>query len=209
MTLLRFTLVSDGSSDKALIPVLKWLVAQHAVNVGIDAQWADLRNLPRPPRALDERIQLAVKLYPCDLLFVHRDAEGQPAERRYEEIRDALRSIPDPPAVCVVPVRMMEAWLLFDEKAVRWASDNPNGRMPLNLPAIRDVERVPDPKAILHDALKSASGLPVKRRQRFRIEERVHRVADLIEDFAPLRQAPAFHRLEQETGPCVRELIGQ
>ena len=33
------------------------------------------------PRGLSERIRAAVELYPCDLLFIHRDAEGEPPPR--------------------------------------------------------------------------------------------------------------------------------
>ncbi len=110
---LRYTLLSDGSSDKALLPMLIWLLREHHVDCAIQSNWADLRRLPKPPKTLSARIISSLDLYPCDLLFVHRDAEREPCGFRVAEIREAvekaLKSVPVPPYVCVVPVRMQEA----------------------------------------------------------------------------------------------------
>lgn len=102
------------------------------------------------------------------------------------------------PAVCVVPVRMQEAWLLCDEAALRAAAGNPHGKEILELPPVVQLESLPDPKRLLHDLLRQASGLGAKRRKRFPVQERTHRLADLIEDFSPLRTLPAFARLEAD-----------
>jgi len=56
--------------------------------------------------------------------------------------------------VPAVPVRMTEAWLLFDEAAIRRAAGCPNGSMPLELPSLKTSEDIPDPKTILHEALR-------------------------------------------------------
>ena len=48
---------------------------------------------------------------------------------------------------------MTESWLLFNEPALRRAADNPLGRTMLELPRARDVEAIPDPKALLHRLL--------------------------------------------------------
>ena len=113
MQRLRFTLVGDGSSDRALIPILTWLLRQHWDAVPIQSEFSDLRWLPNPPKGLSQRIDKSIELYPCDLLFVHRDAEGESVEKRREEIRESLersergRTLP---VICVIPVRMQEAW---------------------------------------------------------------------------------------------------
>jgi len=86
-------------------------------------RWADLRGLPAPPSGLRDRVTRAVELYPCQLLFVHRDAEGQEPELRYEEIRTSNQT--GRLHVAVVPVRMQEAWLLHDEGALREAAGRP------------------------------------------------------------------------------------
>lgn len=197
MTSLRFTLLADGSSDRALLPLLGWLLQQHSARA-FQRQWADLGALREPPRNLAGRIQAALELYPCDLLFVHRDAERESRDLRVREIRQHLARLPDQPVVCVVPVRMQEAWLLFDEPSLRRAADNPRGHMPLPLPSLGEIEAIPNPKALIHELLREASGLRPGRLQRFHTAPRVHRLAELIEDFGPLRGLSAFQALERD-----------
>ncbi len=195
---IRYTLLSDGSSDKALLPILSWLFYEHCPDYAIQAEWADLGRLPRAPDKLSERIKSSIELYPCDVLFVHRDAEKMSWEKRTNEIRQELANI-NPPAVCVVPVRMMEAWLLFDKMAIRQAAGNPNGSQPLKLPAMNDIERLPNPKQILHNLLRLASGHSGKRRrQRLPISKFAFRVTQMTESFEPLRELAAFKQLEDE-----------
>lgn len=197
MSLLTFTLLSDGSSDRALLPVLQWLLRQNTV-LDFQGEWADLRRMIAPPRSLEERIRAALTLYPCDLLFIHRDSEKASREDRVREIRQHLQTLPGQTAVCVVPVRMQEAWFLFDESAIRLAADNPRGRMDLALPSLSDVEALADPKSLLWSMLSNASGLRAGRLHRFRPEARIHRLSEVIEDFSPLRRLPAFQALEDE-----------
>ena len=128
---MRFTLIADGASDAVLMPILTWSIRQHKVSP-VAGQWADLGRMPRQSNRA-RLIQSALDLYPCDVLFVHRDAEAQSPEARRSEIV-SLMAETSVPQVPVVPVRMTEAWLLFDEKAIRWAASNPNGSQPLGLP---------------------------------------------------------------------------
>jgi hypothetical protein len=194
---LRYTLLSDGSSDRALLPILTWLLRQHLAECAIQAEWADLRRLRRPPKTLAARIRTTLELFACDLLLVHRDAERETHALRSAEIREAAADIAVP-IVCVVPIRMQEAWLLFDEKAIRSAAGNPRGDEPLSLPHITTVEAIPDPKNVLFALLRDASGLQGRRRKRFSAPPAVHRIAELIANFTPLRTLPAFQALEEE-----------
>lgn len=205
MTPLTFTLLSDGSSDRALLPVLRWLLRQSSARDFVD-QWADLRQLRHPPRLLSDRIRVALALYPCDLLFVHRDAEGESRELRVAEIHEHLHEEGSrQTALCVVPVRMQEAWFLFDEAAIRSAADNPRGRMPLAVPPLEKLEEIPDPKGLLWNLLSTASGLRPGRLRRFSPAPRMHRLADLIEDFSALRRLSAFQALEEELQQLLAE----
>jgi hypothetical protein len=204
---LRYTLLSDGPADKALMPILTWLLRQHVPNLPIQYRWADLRRLLRPPRELHERIQESIRLYPCDLLFVHRDAETASLEVRLNEIKEAVlnSSVENETStvVCVVPVRMTEAWLLFDIDAIRQAAGNPNGTVPLNLPSLSNIEALPDPKKVLHDILREATELSSRRKKRFDTNRAVQRIPDFIEDFSPLRRLSAFIALEEEVEDTI------
>ena len=202
---LRYTLVTDGSSDAALRFPIDWLLR----NLGeheMAGEWADLRWRRARVESLPERIRAAAKSYPCDLLIVHRDAEGAGHADRLAEIATAIRAVRDcAPHVAVAPVRMTEAWLLHDERAIRIAAGNPNGTVPLRLPDLDELERHLDPKRILRDALLAATGARGRRLKRKKRDFPWlrYRVAELIEDYAPLRGLPAFHAFE---GDLRREL---
>lgn len=211
MERLRFTLVADGSSDRALLPVLTWLLRQHCEGIPIQREFSDLRRLRNPPRDLFQRIDKSMELYPCDLLFVHRDAEGEPVEKRQEEIRKALERSERGktlPVVCVVPVRMQEAWLLIDESALKKAAGNPASRQSLSMPEVRELENLPDPKTVLHGLLRQASGLRGRRLKRFHrdLGKCVQLVAEQIGDFGLLRGLTAFRELENQVA-CHRKRI--
>ena len=199
---IRYTLISDGPSDRALLPILTWVLREKGNVSLVQAEWADLRRLPQPPQSLPERILSAIDLFPCDLLFIHRDAERDDPESRYKEIRIALHEATkrgfQAPAVCVVPVRMTEAWLLFDEPAIRLAAGNPNGKNPLNVPELSVIEQIPDPKDVLFEVLRAASGLKGRHLKRFSMAESRIRITELISDFSPLRKLSAFKRLEKD-----------
>ncbi len=80
MTPLRYTLIGDGSSDMCLFHVVNWVLSgvEGIRRRGFVHQVADLRYLARPPKTLAERLAVVLRLYPCDLLVVHRDAEPNP-----------------------------------------------------------------------------------------------------------------------------------
>jgi hypothetical protein len=189
---MRLTLLSDGTTDQALLPIIRWLVQQHST-APFEQNWADLRLLRHPPAKLSERVKHAVDLYPCDLLVVHRDAEREPPAKRALEIAEAIAGQPMP-IVSMIPIRMTEAWLMFDEAAIRRAAGCPNGTMALSLPGLKRAEAAPDPKELLHEALRTASNLSSGRRKHFQPD--IRRLADLIEDFAPLLAVPSFRAAE-------------
>jgi hypothetical protein len=193
MKTLTATLVADGTSDRTLVPLVQFLLDE----------WS-----PLPHRILfadglhdgplANRLPKAMQLYPCDLLFVHRDAEGGAVDAREQEVRDAAALLVNPPShVCLVPVRMTESWLLLDEQAIRSAAGNPRGTSPLQLPAARAIENLADPKARLFEALVAASDRTGRRRRKFRPDVARHRVAELLHAPA-LRQLPSFTHAEQQ-----------
>ena len=85
--------------------------------------------------------------------------------------------------VCVVPVRMQEAWLLIDEAALRRAAGNPNGTQPLAMPDVQRLEELTDPKQLISELLRQASELQGRRLERFNWRSSVHRVAEMISRF--------------------------
>ena len=214
MSELRYTLVTEGSSDVALMPILNWLLEENGVHEAIQGEWADLGEVEIIEKiSLSIKIREAVRLYPCDFLFVHRDADRETIEHRRNEIDSAISSAledsGEPPHVCVIPIRMQEAWLLFDESAIRHAAGNRNGREPLNLPSLNRLESIPDPKHDLHEILKTASGLSGRRLKRFRASQTARRVSEFMDDFTPLRTLSAFAALERDIQEAIHTHYGR
>jgi len=204
---LQYTLLSDGPADKALMPILTWLLRRYVPSLPIQSHWADLRRLREPPRELHERIRESIRQYPCKLLFVHRDAEKASLQFRQNKIRQAVEDARAddeiPIAICVVPVRMTEAWLLSDVDAIRQAAGNPNGTVQLNLPSPSIIEGLPNPKRVLHNLLRDATEKSTRRRKRFDTNMAVQRVPKYTEDFSPLRRLSAFAAMAEE----VKEML--
>ncbi len=194
-----YTLLSDGVSDQALMPIITRVLEEQMPHVTIEPQWANLQRLPKPPKTLPQRILAALQLYPCDLLFVHRDAEREPLIKRDKEIEEAVEALTEPLEarwIAVIPVRMQEAWLLVEEAAIRRAAGNPRGTMPLLLPPLRNLENLPDPKLTLNEALTTASGLGRNRRSHFNPASCSRWVGEYLHTLVPLRTLPAFQTFE-------------
>jgi len=141
------------------------------------------------------------------LLFVHRDAEAASIEDRIGEIEAAVAQ-QRVAHVCVVPVRMVEAWLLHDEAAIRRAAGNPNGRNPIQLPSVARLEDIADPKVLLKQALLDAVAPRGRRRRRAERDFGRNRrqVAQNIGDFAPLRRLRAFASFEEHLSDALAKL---
>lgn len=197
MKALRHTLVSEGPTDANLIPIIDWTL-KYAAGVPLsEGVRADFWRLPKKLQNTTDRLLKAVELFPCEILFVHRDADRELPQARHDEIRHAFdKARIQLPAVAVIPVRMLEAWLCFNEDAVRKASGNPTGKSPLHLPTLKRIETRPDPKADLREALLTASELAGRRRKKFNSAAAFWRVVDFIEDFSPLRELPSFLAFE-------------
>jgi hypothetical protein len=139
-------------------------------------------------------------------LVVHRDSEIPSPDPRFEEVNNALLEARcNVNAISVVPVRMTEAWLLFDQQAIRLAAGNPNGSSPLRIPAAH-WDELPDPKNVLYEALRVASELTGRRLRKFQISQAAHRVSEYIDDFSPLFSLRAFARFEADLSQILREL---
>ena len=191
---LTATLVADGTSDRVLLPIINFLMDEYS---------------PRPHRVLfaeglhagplSTRIPHAVNSFPCDLLFVHRDAEATAVADREHEIRQATVALgASAHPIHIIPVRMTETWLLVDVRAIRRAAGNPNGQQAVVVPPLDRLEAQPDPKEILFRALIAAKDLGARRLRGFRPETLRHRVSELIEDYGQLRSLTSFRHFEQQ-----------
>ena len=200
---LRYTLITDGSSDSLLMEIIKWLLDDLYPKQPNKGQYADFRKLPNPPKAGDfvGKVKFAKNYYPFDLLFVHRDAENSSfdtIEQREGEIKKSLADDDIDKIICIIPIRMMETWLLFNADAIKKAAGNRNFSEPIILPKLKYLENEPQAKQKLHDILKQASGLKGRQLKKFNVDRAVHLVAENIDNFNDLRGLSAFSAFESK-----------
>ena len=128
-------------------------------------------------------------------------------DKRLAEIRDATGELKCP-VVPVIPVVMLESWLLVDGAAIRGVAGNPTGRMDLDLPDPRKVERDRDPKQRLRAALEVASGKTGRRlakvRQRFGKDRAL--LAQRLDPDGPVNELQSWQALIADVARAVRQL---
>jgi len=145
-----------------------------------------------------------------DLAFVHRDADRAGVHTRRTEISDAAAACGVTSIVVpIVPVQELEAWLLTDELALRRVVGRPNSRVSLGLPRLATIEATPSPKEILKSALLAASETTGRRRtqERSDFEKRRRALLDRLDIDGPIRQLPAWRRLEADIVEAVSTLM--
>jgi hypothetical protein len=196
----KYTLVTEGPTDQALIHIINWLFKAQQSDLAVNFEWADPALLPTKTRTLADKIRYGLKFFPCDVLFVHRDSDDEQPTKRQSEIEEAISSIKgiNRPHICVVPIRTTEAWFLFDEKAIRDYVGNPDGKADLNLPKLSAIEEVSRPKIKLSEAFEFASKSKGRRKKSCDNTASLVALALSIENYAPLRVLPAFKKLEDD-----------
>lgn len=212
MPQLLFTLVGEGPSDDALVPIVEWTLSNPELGLLPDVEFVSQFVGPAQTPGVFDVVDRAIACladYPCDLLFIHHDADAPTASRWAEQISAGIinarqRGHHLPAAIAVVPVRETEAWLLIDAQAIRVAAGVPGGTANLELPRGRAIERCPDPKFVLQQALQRARGLPGRRYRRVDGVLPLE-VARRIQDFSALRQLPAFQAFEADVRRVIAE----
>lgn len=201
LKIISSTLVVDGSSDRALTP----LIMRALQHIAPEGSFADIALINAVGVSLRERVEEAVTEYPCDLLFVHRDAENQASDLRMEEITEATKGI-ESRVVAVIPIKMTESWLIVDEAAIRRAVGNPNGTNAIDLPSIRRIEQV-DAKVVLDKALTDATAVGARRRGKFRPERFRFNVADQLPELTSLRRLSSYASFEVMLNIAIKPLL--
>ncbi|NMO35326.1 DUF4276 family protein [Streptomyces sp. GMY01] len=192
---LRILFTGEGTSDDGLVPHIETVAAVGGTPVTVTAP--DFGRLGSTHcHSVPEKLRVARRLGDdYDLIIIHRDADKFPAEDRRAEIAKAVAAEwPAHPHIAVVPVRMLEAWLLLDEMSIRQVAENPNGRMKLALPKGTAVEGIKDPKKLLKDTLAIASGYTGRRLDGFqkRFPHHRHKLLERLDPYGPVSDLPSW-----------------
>ena len=184
---LAYAVVADGGTDRLLVPIIQWAV--HRLDPAVEILEPEFRK-----RKGGVAEFLADYSTGAMLIFVHRDSEKLTLEERLDEFDTVNRQN----VVPLIPVRMSEAWLLFNGSAIARAAGRPSFHVPV--PKVVQIEDIPDPKAWLDKLLFQAAGEPAGRRGKIfkrSISRRRTGVAEYISDYSPLEQLPAFRSFQQ------------
>ncbi|UQU64439.1 hypothetical protein COUCH_36710 [Couchioplanes caeruleus] len=157
--------LGEGPSDEGIQVHIARIAAQCGVEIQLTSPNSEM--LPTPDKTIAGKLRAVKQLGGIyEVVFVHRDADGAGRDARLSEISIAVREVtPGSAHVPIVPVRMTEAWLILDEPLIRIVAGNPNGRIPLDIPSVREAERVADPKALLKNLILTASETTGRRRR--------------------------------------------
>ncbi|MER6452136.1 hypothetical protein ABT270_05720 [Streptomyces sp900105245] len=188
----------EGSSDTGLRDHIEAIGAEMGREILVTVP--DLDRLPnRPGHSVRGKLRAAQQVSDegqvYDLVVIHRDSDGNPPERRRGEIAEAVDEVsPGLAHVPVVPVRMLEAWLLLDQAAIREVAGNPNGKAALNLPKPARAESVADPKTLLKEAIAAASEEKGRRLEKLqkRFPENRARLLQMLDREGPIQQLASW-----------------
>ncbi|RKN41783.1 DUF4276 family protein [Streptomyces hoynatensis] len=207
---LRVLFLSEGSSDGGLVPHIEKIAAQVEAPVIVSAP--DLSWLRQPVgREVSDKLQAVRRLSDdYDLALPHRDADKFSTEARRDEIStSAAAAWPGLAYVPVIPVRMLEAWLLLDEAAIRQVAGNPRGRVNLQLPKASSVEKLPDPKKFLKETIAKASELRGRRLEELnkRFPRNRHRLLELLDVEGPVSEVTSWKVFVSELTAALRACL--
>lgn len=207
---IHFVLISEGPTDDSLIPH----IADLCVKAGADEATGTAPDLSRlsPPvgHSLMEKIPVVLALEPdADIYIIHRDADSPDPTQRHQEIGRVVATCGMLRQWCpLVPVQETEAWILLDERAIRVVAGRPNGRIALDLPLPRNLERLARPKEHLEAVLLTASESTGRRLYRFRktLSSQRKRLLQMLPVGGPLLQVPAWVKFRDSVSAAVQQL---
>ncbi|WP_329144512.1 DUF4276 family protein [Streptomyces niveus] len=169
----------------------------------------DLNRLPnKPGPGVEGKLLAAQQLSDSgqayDLVVI--DSDREPPDHRRSEIAEAVAAVsPGLAHVPAIPVRMLEAWLLLDQSAIREVAGNPNGRMALNLPKPAKAESEANPKALLKQAIATASGEKGRGLQKLqtRFSANRARLLQMLDREGPVRQLASWRSFTDDLREAV------
>jgi hypothetical protein len=200
--------VAEGSSDMPIADIVERIFFEHGLDLRL--RKPDFGRLGKVPKDLKSRLHAGEILTAgaFDLIVVHRDADNAGTQPRRDEITNAAGTLRSRRQVVpVVPVRMTEAWLLLDEKEIRFVAGNPRGRMALKLPKRHEVESHADPKKLLQEVLLEAADVKGRRRERERTRFSEHRrsLLERLDCHGPVTALPSWQRMVEDIeAACVQ-----
>lgn len=208
-----FILTGEGSSDLRLV--------EHIENILIESGFAEasgeapnLSMFKQPVgRTVREKLTVLLTHYPnIDVIFIHRDADNAGILAREQEISVAAQGVVEMDRIIpVIPVTMLETWLLADSAAIKRVAGNGGYKGNLEcIPAIRQMENIPNAKQLLLDALCEASQTQGTRLRKFkkRFPEMRARLTFDLDPNGPVQQLDSYRYFRERISIFCKQKLG-
>lgn len=206
---IRFVLTGEGTSDLRLVEHIQTVLIEEGFSeVSGEAPDFSLFS-PVVGRSVRDKVRALVKHYPhADVIFVHRDADNVGAPVREQEIINASDGVVEAGRIVpIIPVTMLETWLLADLEAIKVVAGNSEFRgAPNCVPSLRRLEQARDTKQILLDALCEVSGTQGARLAKFkkRFSEMRARLTIDLNPNGPVQELPSYQAFRRKVNAFAR-----
>lgn len=211
MQTLVLALYAEGSTDERFLPPVIQRTVEHIVaergRTMVDVLEPLLVQKNPDISGQAERIlDAARQTTGSHALIIHADADHPTAERALtERFQPGLQLVKqagiDHHLIPLIPVRMIEAWLLADPDALRQVIGTRDLHLPLQA---HQVESDPDPKQTLKDVVQRATAQR-RRRRAIRVSDMFAPLARTI-SLEHLRSVPAYQQFVVDMSAALIEL---
>ena len=205
----KFVFIGEGPSDTYLIPHIEDLVIRAGAEE-VKGEAPDFSVFSQPVGAsVEDKLKASLSLYTnVDFFVIHRDADNDGIDPRRQEIEDATTLLGVEHWVPVVPVKMIESWLLADREKIKDVAGCSSPGVDLGLPALKSIEKAGQAKDKLKSALFTASGLSGRKLEKFKkrfCEMRMRLLNDLDGD-GPVQHLPSYKAFHRDLHLCLTSL---
>lgn len=210
-------LIAEGPTDIRFLPsVIERTFVEVAFDCDNDIEpYVRCLDVDKVKLGFNEYVEKAsrqgVEEMGMDILCVHTDADSKDTEKAYvEKINPAKKFLADKEGeLCrnltpIVPVRMVEAWMLADKELLKQeiGTQVSNEELGIN----RMPELYPNPKETIIQAIgKSRQGMTKRRRKDLDISELYASIGTKI-DLDKLRDLPSYRQFEEEVRAAYKAL---
>lgn len=201
MRQLVFGLYAEGPTDRRYFPtLLQRYLSEVCISKGVDMEIFDPVVIEKRSGTFVEQMQQLEREYTgLELIFVHNDADGRDAnavlthkwQPWMERCKEPHKWLP------IIPVRMLESWLLADLKALSKTFNLEVDRVG-EIISSTDPESIADPKAVLADIKGNG-----RQRRIFGFEEVLAKRVRLSE----LEQLASFQKFSKDVELWVERFI--
>lgn len=202
--------IAEGTSDHPLSNIVETLFFTKGVEIRLSTPDFSLLS-EKVNKDIKSKVEAGVKLIGSvpDVIVIHRDADNSGTLARIKEIDLGTRHLLNlTKVVPIIPVKMTEAWLLLDEKSIRTVSGNPKGKVSINIPKVREVESIANPKSFLAECILTASELTGRKRETLkkRFNQNRRQLLGKLDQEGPVTSLPSWQNLLKSVEKAAFEL---